>query len=123
MNLQAWTNSRFQLTQNLVNWAADYSTLAAARFVSQIRPTADSPVVLYEWDSAGPPDSFPDGSLVYTPDTKMLQWRAPSSDIRKVFGPDGGTFSWDFGFYLAESPKDFIRIDGGDCIFVPGVSL
>lgn len=116
MDLLAYNNERFVFTQNLTSFAAVYN-LTTARHRVQFRPTPNSPVVLYEFDSAGS-ETHPGSALTYSAAAKTLQWTGPTAD----FAAFTGVLYWDSGFYLASAPTEFIRTDGGIITFKQGVT-
>lgn len=117
MNITAYADNRFQMTRDLTEWAAVYE-LATARFVGVITRKDDAQEIVYSWDSHAP---FLSGTLTFVTATNTLRFFAPSYDIVATVGLAGGTFDFEYGFYLAAAPRDFIRIEGGGATFEPGI--
>lgn len=117
MNITAYADNRFQMTRDLTEWAAVYD-LATARFVAVITQKGDSQEIVYSWDSHAP---FLNGTLAFITATNELRFFAPSYDVVATIGLEGGSFDFEYGFYLAATPRDFMRVEGGGATFLPGI--
>lgn len=125
MNLTFFTGSSFRATVPLGAFEVRYPGCSTERWVARIwRETASEAPPLFVWDTAAPPAAFPGGvaSKVVGP---ALRLTAASDEVLANFGPDGGAFVWDLGFYRAAAPRDFVRVDGGSatCLPVDGSSI
>lgn len=116
MNLTFFTGSSFRATIPLAVFDVRFARCSAERWTVRVwRETASEAPPVFAWDTAGAPASFPSG-LAQKIIGPALLLTAGSKEMLANFGPSGGAFVWDMGFYRSTAPDDFIRVDGGNAI-------
>jgi len=105
-----WNNSHWSIALDLTDLAAVHD-LTTATFLAQVRPELGSDDVLFEWKTGGSLVT-PTNAITYDNTSKELSLESLSPALLAAF-PNGGSFWWEVGFYLAAAPTDFRRIGTG----------
>lgn len=119
MDLAFFTGSAFRATIPLAAFEVLYPGCASERWVARIwREAASEAPPVFAWDSAAPPAAFPAGLATKIVGPSLVL-EASSDEMLANFGPAGGSFVWDLGFYRASQPRNFVRVDGGSATCYP----
>ncbi|MBM3552156.1 MAG: hypothetical protein FJX45_10390 [Alphaproteobacteria bacterium] len=113
INTEHWSASI-----DLTNVAAVYN-LTTASFLAQVRASPGSSTVIFEWKTGGSLVT-PTNSIAYNNTSKVLTFNSPSAAGLSAF-PNGGTFYWEVGFYIAAAPTDLRGIGVGAFPVLNGV--